>query len=385
MSIVITSAQRSAIGSFGKALSKFKISDLSALIIKQLMRNIKDFPVNKVILGHVLTGGFGQNTARQTAIAADLLYDVPAYTINQVCGSGMKSIMLGCNESEYGKITIVGGHEIMSQAPHHMFIRNKPNFGNISLYDSIVCDGLTDVFNNIHMGITAEHLAKIYGITREMQDQWAYNSQMKASTAQKSGKFTDEIVPIILSDSTVFDKDEFIRHDTSLEKLAKLKPAFIKDTSGTITAGNASGINDGSAILTLMKEEDAIKNGIKSLAKIVSFAETGVDPMLMGIGPVSASKKALELAGWTIDDLDLIELNEAFAAQVLAVNKLMEWDISKVNVNGGAIALGHPIGASGARIVVSLIHELHRRKLKKGLATACVGGGMGVAICIEID
>ncbi len=384
MSIVITSAQRSAIGAFGGTLSKVKIFDLSGLIIKQSLDSINGFKVSKVILGHVLTSGFGQNTARQTAVAAGIPYNIPAYNVNQVCGSGMKSIMLGYNEVENDKITVVGGHEIMSQAPHYMFIRNKPNFGNVSLYDSIVCDGLTDAFNNIHMGMTAENLGKTYGITREMQDKWAYGSQMRASAAQKAGKFTDEIVPITLPDGTIFDQDEFIRHDTSLERLAKLKAVFIKDGSGTVTAGNASGINDGSAILTLMREENAIKSGIKPLAKIVSFAEAGVDPMLMGIGPVPASKKALELAGWSLDDLDLIELNEAFAAQVLAVNKLMEWDVSKVNVNGGAIALGHPIGGSGARIVVSLIHELQRRKLKRGLATACVGGGMGVAICIEV-
>ncbi len=381
MAIVIITAKRSPIGSFGGKLSKIKISDLTSQILKSSIKDQSN--ISKIILGHVLTGGFGQNTARQAAVTAGITYEVPAYTINQVCGSGMKSIMIGYNEVKRGHCVVVGGHEIMSQAPHNIFIRNKPNFGNITLYDSVVFDGLTDAFNNIHMGMTAEHLAKTYDITREMQDKWAYDSQMQASTAQKNGKFADEIVPIVLSDGTVFEHDEFIRHDTSLERLAKLKPFFLKDGSGTVTAGNASGINDGSAILTLMKEEDAVNNGIRPLARIISFAEAGVDPMLMGIGPVPASKKALELAGWSINDLDLIELNEAFAAQVLAVNKMMEWDISKVNVNGGAIALGHPIGASGARVVVSLIHELRKKKLKRGLATACVGGGMGVAVCIE--
>lgn len=379
MSIAIIAAKRSPIGSFGGRLSKVKNSDLTSSVIKSCLDSISPSQVSKVVMGHVLTGGFGQNTARQAALSSGI--EAPAYTINQVCGSGMKAIMIGFHEVEDGKSIVVGGHEIMSQAPHYTFLRNKANFGNITMFDSVVCDGLTDAFNNVHMGMTAEHLAKIYGITREMQDEWAYNSQMKASKAQNSGVFKDEIVGINLPDGTIFDQDEFIRHDTSLEKLAKLKPAFVKD--GTVTAGNASGINDGAAVLVLMKEEDAIKDGIKPLARIVSFAEATVDPMLMGIGPVPASKKALETAGWMLSDLDLIELNEAFAAQVLAVNKLMEWDISKVNVNGGAIALGHPIGASGARVVVSLVHELIRRNLNRGLATVCVGGGMGVAMCIE--
>ena len=381
MNIVIVAAKRSPIGSFSGKLSKVKISHLTSSVIKDCIGDFDKSRINKIILGHVLTGGFGQNTARQASL--ELGIDVPAYTINSVCGSGMKAIILGCHEIENDKAVVVGGHEIMSQAPHYIFIRNKPNFGDIKLSDSLVSDGLTDVFNNVHMGITAENLAKQYSITREMQDVWSYHSQMKASKAQQEGIFANQITPITLPDNTIFDQDEYIRHDTSIDKLSKLKPAFIKDVSGTVTAGNASGINDGSAILVLMREDNAIKEGLKPLARIISFAEATVDPMLMGIGPVPASKKALEIAGWSLSDLDLIELNEAFAAQVLAVNKLMEWDISKVNVNGGAIALGHPIGSSGARIVVSLVHELFRRKLKRGLATACIGGGMGVSICIE--
>lgn len=390
MSIVVVAAKRSAIGSFGGKLSKIKLADLTATVIEASLAAIQPSQITKVIMGHVLTGGCGQNTARQTAVAAAIPHEVPAYTVNQVCGSGMKAIMLGCSEIMQQlhsgietPIIIAGGHEIMSQAPHNVFIRNKPNFGNVSMRDSIVSDGLTDVFHNIHMGMTAEHLAKQYSISRQMQDEYAFNSQQKASNAQKNGLFKDEIAPISLSDGSVFDFDEFIRHDTSIEKLSKLRPAFLSDGSGTVTAGNSSGINDGSAVVILMKEEQALKLGLQPLARIVSFAESGVDPLLMGIGPVKASEAALKLADWKVTDLDLIELNEAFAAQVLAVNNLMHWDRSKLNVNGGAIALGHPIGASGARIVVSLIHELKRRKLKRGLATACVGGGMGVAICIE--
>jgi acetyl-CoA C-acetyltransferase len=382
MNIAIVEAKRSPIGSFGGKLSKVNIAQLTSSVIKDCLGELDQAAVSKVILGHVLTGGFGQNTARQAALAAGI--ESPAYTINAVCGSGMKAIMLGCYEVENDQAIVVGGHELMSQTPHHIFVRNKPNFGNITIHDSLISDGLTDVFNNVHMGMTAEHLAMKYSITREMQDEWAYNSQLKASKAAKEGIFANEITPITLPDGSSFDQDEYIRHDASVEKLAKLRPAFIKDDWGTITAGNASGINDGSAVLILMKEDSARKAGLKPLARIVSFAEATVDPMLMGIGPVHASKKALERAGWSLSDVDLIELNEAFAAQVLSVNKLMEWDIAKVNVNGGAIALGHPIGASGARIVVSLLHELLRKKLRRGLATTCVGGGMGSSICIEI-
>ena len=302
----------------------------------------------------------------------------------------MKAIMLGyqsiIHQLSIGvkmPVVLAGGHEIMSQAPHNVFLRGKGNFGNMTLHDSIVHDGLTDIFNNVHMGITAENLAKKYAIPRKAQDEYAYNSQMKASKAQKAGVFDNEIAPIKLSEDSIFDKDEFIRHETSVEKLSKLRTAFIKDGTGTVTAGNASGINDGSAMVILMTEKHARESGIKPLARIVSFAEAGVDPMLMGIGPVPASEKALQMVGWNINDLDLIEVNEAFAAQTIAVNNIMCWDPEKVNVNGGAIALGHPIGASGARIVVTLVHALRRRKLKRGLATACVGGGIGVAMCVE--
>lgn len=388
MSIVIIAAKRSPIGILGGKLCKIKINELSAQVVKAMSDVVNLSNVMHVIVGHVLSGGFGQNTARQLAISAGIPQDITSFTVNQVCGSGMKAIMLSCNELQNSlnkqTIIIAGGHEIMSQVPHNAFIRNKANFGNIELHDAIIADGLTDAFNKIHMGLTAEHIAKEYRITREMQDEYAYNSQMKASHAQKNKYFTNEIANITLPDNSVFDNDEFIRHDTSIERLAKLKPAFLHDGSGTVTAGNASGINDGSAMVALMREADAIKYGKKPLARIVSFAEVGVNPMLMGIGPVPASELALKRAGWNIEDLDLIEVNEAFAAQTIAVNQFMRWNTDKVNVNGGAIALGHPIGASGARIVISLIYELKRRGLRKGLATACVGGGMGLAMCIEV-
>jgi acetyl-CoA C-acetyltransferase len=390
MSIIIAAAKRSAIGSFNGTISQIKLDHLNRYVFDALVKDIKLPGITQVIMGHVLTGGFGQNTARQTAVACDIPYEVTSYTVNQVCGSGMKAIMLGYQSIIHqlsigiaNPVVLAGGHEIMSQAPHNIFLRSKGNFGDMTLRDSIISDGLTDVFNNVHMGITAENLAKKYAITRKAQDEYAYNSQMKASKAQENGVFDDEIAPIKLSEDSIFNKDEFIRHETSIEKLSRLKTAFIKDGTGTVTAGNASGINDGSAMVILMTEKHAKEFGIKPLARIVSFAEVGVDPMLMGIGPVSASEKALQMVGWNINDLDLIEVNEAFAAQTIAVNNIMCWDTAKVNVNGGAIALGHPIGASGARIVVTLVHELRRRMLKRGLATACVGGGMGVAMCVE--
>jgi acetyl-CoA C-acetyltransferase len=390
MSIVIAAAKRSAIGNFNGSISQIKLNHLDKCVFDGLVKDIKIPHITQVIMGHVLTAGFGQNTARQTAVACDIPHEVTSYTVNQVCGSGMKAIMLGyqsiIHQLSIGVATpvvLAGGHEIMSQAPHNVFLRGKGNFGNMILHDSIVHDGLTDIFNNVHMGITAENLAKKYAIPRKAQDEYAYNSQMKASKAQKAGIFDDEIAPVRLSEDSIFDKDEFIRHETSVEKLSKLKTAFIKDGTGSVTAGNASGINDGSAIVILMTEKHAKEFGIKPLARIVSFAEAGVDPMLMGVGPVPASEKALQMVGWNINDLDLIEVNEAFAAQAIAVNNIMCWDPEKVNVNGGAIALGHPIGASGARILVTLVHELRRRKLKRGLATACVGGGMGVAMCVE--
>jgi acetyl-CoA C-acetyltransferase len=390
MSIVIAAAKRSAIGNFNGSISQIKLHHLDKYVFDGLVQNIKIPHITQVIMGHVLTAGFGQNTARQTAVACDIPHEVTSYTVNQVCGSGMKAIMLGyqsiIHQLSIGvkmPVVLAGGHEIMSQAPHNVFLRGKGNFGNMTLHDSIVHDGLTDIFNNVHMGITAENLAKKYAIPRKAQDEYAYNSQMKASKAQKAGVFDNEIAPIKLSEDSIFDKDEFIRHETSVEKLSKLRTAFIKDGTGTVTAGNASGINDGSAMVILMTEKHARESGIKPLARIVSFAEAGVDPMLMGIGPVPASEKALQMVGWNINDLDLIEVNEAFAAQTIAVNNIMCWDPEKVNVNGGAIALGHPIGASGARIVVTLVHALRRRKLKRGLATACVGGGIGVAMCVE--
>ena len=391
MNIVIVAAKRSPIGSFNGSLSKIKLSDLNKQLINNILSDVgvRHSDITQVIMGHVLTAGFGQNTARQSAIAAGIPKEITSYTINQVCGSGMKAITLGyqtiIQQLAFGvknSIILAGGYEIMSQAPHNVFLRNKANFGHLNLQDSIVTDGLTDIFNNVHMGMTAEAISNEYSISRAMQDAYALQSQMRATDAQKNNYFDNEIVKIALSDVNMFTNDEFVRADTSAEKLSKLRSAFIKD--GTVTAGNASGINDGSAILLLMTEDTAIEKGLKPLAKIISFAEAGVDPMLMGIGPVPASKKALEIAGWTIKDLDLIEVNEAFAAQSIAVNQLMGWDVNKVNVNGGAIALGHPIGASGARIVVTLLHEMYRKNLKRGLATACIGGGMGIAMCIEM-
>lgn len=390
MSIVIATAKRSAIGSFNGMLSRIKLESINRSVFSELTRGIKIPTITQVIMGHVLTSGFGQNTARQTSIACGIPYEITAYTVNQVCGSGMKAIMLGyqaiIHQMSVGidsPVVLAGGYEVMSQTPHTLFIRGKVNSGDFSLQDSVLHDGLTDAFNKVHMGHTAENLAKKYNITRQAQDDYAYNSQMKASKAQKANLFDNEIAPIQLPDGNFFDKDEFVKHDTSLEKLSNLKTAFIQNGSGTVTAGNSSGINDGSAMVLLMTEKHAKALGIKPLARIVSFAEAGVDPMLMGIGPVPASEMALRNVGWHIKDLDLIEVNEAFAAQTIAVNNLMGWDTAKVNVKGGAIALGHPIGASGARIVVTLVHELKRRKLKRGLATACIGGGMGVAMCVE--
>ncbi len=389
MSIIIAAAKRSAIGNFNGSLSKVKLEHLNKTLFDGLIDHIYSPNITQVIMGHVLTGGFGQNTARQAAIASGISHNVTAYTVNQVCGSGMKAIMLGYQSIIHqlsiginNPFVLAGGYEIMSQAPHNVFVRGG-TFGNLALNDSIINDGLTDAFNKVHMGMTAENLAQKYGIKREAQDAYAYNSHMKAANAQKNGLFDDEIVPITLHDNRIFDKDEGIRNDTSIEKLSRLKTAFLKDGSGTVTAGNASSINDGSAMVLLMTEKHAKSFDIKPLARIVSFAEVGVDPMLMGIGPVAASEMALDIVGWKSNDLDLIEVNEAFAAQAIAVNRLMHWDPEIVNVSGGAIALGHPIGASGARILVTLVHELQRRKLKRGLATACVGGGMGVAMCIE--
>jgi acetyl-CoA C-acetyltransferase len=382
--IVIVEGKRSPIGSFNGSLSKIPLTEVTKQVINNLLQETKIHPemITEMILGQVLTSGFGQNPARQAALLSGIRQESTAYLVNQVCGSGMKAIRLAYQSLlEEEGIILAGGHESMSLAPHQAYLR-KSAFGPVKFEDSVVSDGLTDAFHKIHMGLTAEKLAEEYQITREEQDLFALKSQEKAAKAQAEGLFDKEIAPIMIKEDLIFQKDEYIRGDSSLEKLNKLKPAFKKD-GGTVTAGNASGINDGSAVLLMMREKTAQRLGLEPLARIVSFAEAGVDPLMMGIGPVFASQKALEKAGWNIADLDLIEANEAFAVQALAVNKLMAWDPTKVNFKGGAIALGHPLGMSGARIVLSLLKELQRQKLKKGLATACIGGGMGIAMTLE--
>lgn len=386
--VVIVSAFRTAIGNLNGTLAGLPAHKLGEAVIRKTLESTKVKPdeVSEVIMGQVLACGAGQNPARQASMAAGIPKEVPAWIINQVCGSGLRSIAQGYQAIASGssKIVIAGGQESMSQCPHAVNIRTGYKMGNAPLVDVMINDGLTDVFSQTHMGITAENIAEKFNITREDQDKFSTESQNKAEAAKKAGKFTDEIVPIkvqIKKDEVTFAQDEFIRDGVKLEDLGKLKPAFKKE--GTVTAGNASGINDGAAVVMMMTREEAEKRGLPVLARIKSFAQAGVDPAIMGTGPIPASRKALEMAGWKISDLDLIEANEAFAAQAVCVNKEMGWDTAKVNVNGGAIAIGHPIGASGARILTTLIHEMKRRDAKKGLATLCVGGGMGVAMCIE--
>ena len=386
--IVIAAATRTALGSFSGSLSGLTGQALGSIVIKAALERAKVSPadVSEAIMGHILTAGQGMNTARQAALNAGLPIESTAMTINQVCGSGLRAVALGVQAIKAGDSTIVvaGGQESMSNSHHAGFLRSGIKMGPMGFIDTMINDGLTDVFNAYHMGITAENVAKENGITREQQDEFAVASQNKAEAAIKAGRFKDEITPVTIlvkKEEKIFDTDEFVRNGATLDALAKLRPAFIKD--GTVTAGNASGINDGAAALVLMTATEAAKRGITPLARIASWATAGVDPKIMGVGPVPASKAALAKAGWKHEDLDLIEANEAFAAQALAVNKQMGWDTSKVNVNGGAIALGHPIGASGARVLVSLIHELAKRGGKKGLATLCIGGGMGIALCIE--
>jgi acetyl-CoA C-acetyltransferase len=387
--VVIASAVRTAIGSFGGALKDVPAVDLGALVIKEavLRAGIKPEMVEELIMGNVLQAGLGQNPARQAGVKAGLPVEVPALTINKVCGSGLRAVSLACQmiKAEDADIIVAGGMENMSRAP---FVLNTARWGqrmgNGQMVDEMINDGLWDAFNQYHMGMTAENIAEKWGITREEQDQFSLASQNKAEAAIKAGKFKDEIVPVVIKTrkgETTFDTDEFPRFGTTIEALAKLKPAFKKD--GTVTAGNASGINDSAAAFVIMSAEMAEKLGIKPLAKIVSYGQKGLDPSIMGYGPFYATKKALEKANVTVDDLDLIEANEAFAAQSLAVAKDLKFDMSKVNVNGGAIALGHPIGASGARILVSLLHEMQKRDAKKGLATLCIGGGMGTALIVE--
>ena len=386
--IVITSAFRTAIGSFGGALAHQAASYLGSLVIKRCLEHseLKSEEVDMVYMGQVLTTGAGQNPARQAAIHAGISKEKTATTINQVCGSGLASVALAYNsiKCEDGTIMIAGGQESMSNSPHYIHVRDGIKMGDGKIKDSMVMDGLWDIYNQYHMGITAENVAKQFNISRKQQDEFAALSQKKTHNAIVANKFKDEIVPVILKvkkQETVFEQDEHPKAGSTVEKLGTLRPAFKEN--GSVTAGNASGLNDGAAAVVLMTEETAKKKNLKPLARIVSWAQCGVDPSIMGTGPIPASNLALKKAGWSKDDLDLIETNEAFAAQAIAVNNELGFDLEKVNVNGGAIALGHPIGASGARILVTLIHEMQKRKAKKGLATLCIGGGMGIAMCIE--
>jgi acetyl-CoA C-acetyltransferase len=388
--VVIVAAARTAVGKFGGTLSKTPAPELGAAVVIDLLRRAKlsGDQISELIFGQVLTAGSGQNPARQTVIKSGLPQGVPALTINAVCGSGLKAVMLGAQaiRDSDSEIVIAGGQESMSLAPHVLpGSRDGQRMGDWKLVDSMIIDGLFDVYNKYHMGITAENVAKKYDITREQQDALALGSQQKAAAAQEAGRFKDEIVPFSIAqkkgDPIVFASDEFINKKTNAEALAGLRPAF--DKAGTVTAGNASGLNDGAAGVVLMTAQKAAQLGLTSLARIASYATVALDPSIMGMGPVPASQKALQRAGWKPQDLDLLEINEAFAAQACAVNKEMGWNTSKVNVNGGAIAIGHPIGASGCRILVTLLHEMIRRDAKKGLASLCVGGGMGVALAIE--
>jgi acetyl-CoA C-acetyltransferase len=388
--IVIVAAARTAVGKFGGTLAKTPATELGAAVIGELLKRarLNGDQVNEVILGQVLQAGTGQNPARQSVIKAGLPTAVPAMTINKVCGSGLKAVMLAAQAIRDGdsEIVIAGGQESMSMSPHVLpNSRDGQRMGDWKLVDSMIVDGLWDVYNQYHMGITAENVAKKYEISREAQDALALASQQKAAAAQDAGRFKDEIVPFLIAqkkgDPIVFDKDEFINRKTNAEALAGLRPAF--DKSGSVTAGNASGLNDGAAGVVVMSAKKADQLGLTPLARIASYASAALDPAYMGMGPVPASKRALERAGWKPADLDLLEINEAFAAQACAVHKEMGWDTDKVNVNGGAIAIGHPIGASGCRILVTLLHEMQRREAKKGIASLCIGGGMGVALTVE--
>ncbi|MDP3553829.1 acetyl-CoA C-acetyltransferase [Methylocystis sp.] len=386
--IVIVSAARTAVGSFNGAFGAVPAHELGAVAIKAALERAKVQPneVNEVILGQVLDSAQGQNPARQAAIKAGVPDSATAFGINQVCGSGLRAVALAAQQIQAGDASIIvaGGQESMSLAPHASQLRTGTKMGDVKFVDTMIIDGLTDAFNNYHMGVTAENVARQWQITREQQDEFAVKSQNKAEAAQKAGKFKDEIIPYTISTKkgdVVVDADEYIKHGVTMDGVGKLRPAFAKD--GTVTAANASGLNDGAAALIVMSADEAKKRGLTPLARIASWATAGVDPSLMGSGPIPASRKALEKAGWKVADLDLIEANEAFAAQALAVNKDMGWDPAIVNVNGGAIAIGHPIGASGARVLTTLLHEMARRGSKKGLATLCIGGGMGIALTVE--
>jgi acetyl-CoA C-acetyltransferase len=389
-SVVIVSAARTPVGSFNGALSSVPASHLGAVALKAAMERagVEPGDVEEVILGQILTAGTGQNPARQASVEAGIPVESPAWGVNQLCGSGLRAVALGMQQITSGDATIVaaGGQESMSQAPHCAHLRNGVKMGDFKMIDTMIKDGLWDAFNGYHMGNTAENVARQWQITRDQQDKFAVASQNKAEAAQKAGRFKDEIVPVTIKSrkgDVVVADDEYIRHGATLEGMAKLNPAFDKD--GSVTAANASGINDGAAAVILMSEAEAERRGLKPLARIVSWANAGVDPAIMGTGPIPASRAALKRAGWKVEDLDLVEANEAFAAQACAVNKDMAWNPEIVNVNGGAIAIGHPIGASGGRVLVTLLHEMQRRDAKKGLATLCIGGGMGIAMCVARD
>ena len=386
--IVIVGAARTAVGNFNGGFSNIPAHDLGSAAIKAVLERAKVDPkdVSEVIIGQILVSGQGQNPARQASLNAGIPVEAPAWGINQLCGSGLRSVALGAQQlaEGSGKVVVAGGQESMTMAPHFAYLRNGMKMGHMQLTDTMLYDGLQDAFHKYHMGVTAENVAKKWQITKAMQDEFAVGSQNKAEAAQKAGKFKDEIVPYVIKGKkgdTVIDTDEFPRHGVTVDQLAKVRPAF--DKEGSVTAANASGINDGAAMVVLMRRSDAEKGGHPILARIAAWAHAGVDPAIMGTGPIPATRAVLKKAGWKIEDLDLIEANEAFAAQACAVNKDLGWDTSKVNVNGGAIALGHPIGASGTRILTTLLYEMARRDAKKGLATLCIGGGMGIALCVE--
>jgi len=388
--VVIVSSVRTAVGSFLGGFSSVSASYLGAAAIKEALKRakVKGDEVDEAIMGQIFAAGQGQNPARQAAVGAGIPFQKTALQINQLCGSGLRSIAMGMQAIALGDadIVVAGGQESMSQAPHCAQMRNGQKMGALEFVDTMLKDGLWDHFNGYHMGVTAENVAKKWQITREQQDEFSFDSQQKAKAAMEAGRFKDEIVPVTITSrrgDIIIDTDEHPKPDTTIETLQGLRPAFSKD--GTVTAGSASGINDGGAVSILMSAETAAKRGVEPMARIVSWATAGVDPAIMGSGPIPASRKALEKAGWSTDDLDLIEANEAFAAQACAVNKDLGWDTDKVNVNGGAIALGHPVGASGARVLTTLLHEMQRRDSKKGLATLCIGGGMGIAMCVERD
>ncbi|KQU72980.1 acetyl-CoA acetyltransferase [Aminobacter sp. DSM 101952] len=387
-SIVVASAARTPVGSFNGAFANTPAHELGAIAVREVLARAGVDPkeVDEVILGQILSAGAGQNPARQAAMAAGVPQEATAWGLNQLCGSGLRTIAIGMQQIAVGdaKIIVAGGQESMSMAPHCQHLRGGVKMGDFKMIDTMIKDGLTDAFYGYHMGNTAENVARQWQLTRDEQDQFAVASQNKAEAAQKAGRFADEIVPVTIKGKkgdTIVDQDEYIRHGATLDSIAKLRPAF--DKEGTVTAGNASGINDGAAAVVLMTEAEAVRRGLTPLVRIVSWATAGVDPQIMGTGPIPASRKALEKAGWSVGDLDLVEANEAFAAQACAVNKDMGWDPAIVNVNGGAIAIGHPVGASGARVFNTLVHEMRRRSAKKGLATLCIGGGMGVAMCVE--